>query len=833
MQENKSKFSVPRDRRTRIFVAAGSLCYFLAFAVLYYKYVPQLRSIQIVMVSIVLYIVVSTSLSIRIGTLSLIALIPLFNSLPNFFRVSSFNPLLFFFYAYVFGILVHQILFPIRMDRRNLFILPLVAASAVIAISLVFTFWRYTNFFPVYANTVFDLAVNVLNVTAGEAIRRVLFDFLNYLAGFIWFMILINVLKTKEVIKKAVLCLGQSTALSFLFGFVQALKNRELGNTEFWISKGQINALFTDPNSLGIYLVLVIPLFAGAYLTFSKTWKPLFALIVLGGIFLMPHSGSRSGLLGIAVIFVLFLVLSLKTVLRFQKIKPPGSKRVFVFLALSILVVIVILTMFSSTRNSVLSSRILQNMEVLTQPNSWSEILHGRQQFWEASYHMIKDFPVSGIGIGSYTVELPNYYLEHAIIPIMTSAYYRDVRPTGVQVDTAGNFYLQVASELGIVGLIIYFWIFFLICRLVYCVNFKQNSESEWKALKGGLSLGVFALIVIFLFGVHTLSFEIQMTFWLCVGLLATLSLEGSEKYERGRFPRVLVGGLVVLFLFFHAWSAAHDLSLQTRTKKLHLVQTFGLYPSEKSEPTGEFQWTRDKAGIPVKVRKPILTIPILASHPDIRKFPVRLEVSSTKNLFKDKILLKEVVLDRVLWQNVILYLKDDLGSNVLLLFEVSRTWNPKKESGAPDPRDLGIAIGPMTFDDPRPSQSSQSDAPLTLIRSYEQTDWQGKGKGKLMKTGKNWIDVTLPEGPYLFQIWAKGQKTLGEWPYMVVWVDDEMLGETWISSDVSSPYTFRKVLEGGAYRISAAFMNDFYDKATHEDRNLILGGLMIFKIDE
>jgi hypothetical protein len=189
--------------------------------------------------------------------------------------------------------------------------------------------------------------------------------------------------------------------------------------------------------------------------------------------------------------------------------------------------------------------------------------------------------------------------------------------------------------------------------------------------------------------------------------------------------------------------------------------------------------------------------------------------------------------LDSPQWQNVVLDLKDDLGSDVLLLFEISRTWNPKKESGSPDPRELGIAIGTMTFNESRPSQDDKPDSSLTLLLAYDQPDWQGKWKWKLMKTGKSWIDVTVPAGTYLFQVWAKGQKALGEWPYMILWVDGEMLGETWVSSGVFRPYIFRKTLKEGSYRISAAFMNDFYDTATNEDRNLILERFAIFTIAE
>jgi len=210
----------------------------------------------------------------------------------------------------------------------------------------------------------------------------------------------------------------------------------------------------------------------------------------------------------------------------------------------------------------------------------------------------------------------------------------------------------------------------------------------------------------------------------------------------------------------------------------------------------------------------------------------VRLNVRLTKNLFKDRSFLKEIVLDREQWQDVEFDLRKNTGSEVLLVFEVSRTWNPQEESGAPDPRDLGIAVGTAKFEDLPLSQNEKPDAAMTALLTFRQTAWQGKWEENLMRTGKSWIDATLPAGKFLLRIWAEGQKAGGEWPYMVVWIDDEMVGETWVDSDGMNPYTFQITVKEGSCRIGVAFMNDYYERIPNVDRNLILGHLEIFKID-
>ena len=62
-------------------------------------------------------------------------------------------------------------------------------------------------------------------------------------------------------------------------------------------------------------------------------------------------------------------------------------------------------------------------------------------------------------------------------------------------VDSSGNFYLQVASELGLVGLL-----FFLldILKQIYKSNFKRKRESKFDYLNAGISTGIVAMFVIF-----------------------------------------------------------------------------------------------------------------------------------------------------------------------------------------------------------------------------------------------------------------------------------------------------------------------------------------------
>ena len=68
------------------------------------------------------------------------------------------------------------------------------------------------------------------------------------------------------------------------------------------------------------------------------------------------------------------------------------------------------------------------------------------------------------------------------------------------------------------------------------------------------------------------------------------------------------------------------------------------------------------------------------------------------KDLFKEKRLLDEVVLTENFWKTVEYNIQEEVYRQAILLFKVSRTWNPLKTLGTPDPRNLGIAVGEINF---------------------------------------------------------------------------------------------------------------------------------------
>lgn len=98
---------------------------------------------------------------------------------------------------------------------------------------------------------------------------------------------------------------------------------------------------------------------------------------------------------------------------------------------------------------------------------------------------------------------------------------------------------------------------------------------------------------------------------------------------------------------------------------------------------------------------------------------------------------------------------------------------------------------------------------------------------GKLYEAGKmNWSGsmhalIYVPGGDCLVKIRAGGQAANGIDPYMIVELDGEEIGETFVKGGRHADYAFKIDADAGAKVLSVTFLNDYYSEK--EDRNLFI----------
>jgi O-antigen ligase len=135
---------------------------------------------------------------------------------------------------------------------------------------------------------------------------------------------------------------------------------------------------------------------------------------------------------------------------------------------------------------------------------------NGRWSIWQGALKLIALHPILGVGAGNFA----KFAMEHSATVAAHSANKAQV--AGV----AHNMFLGVASEFGLVGLILFLTVIFF--------AFK----AAWRIARGsGLGTGIFLGLIVFLIAGMTLTWETQKLVYVLFGSLLALQLHDSAQH--------------------------------------------------------------------------------------------------------------------------------------------------------------------------------------------------------------------------------------------------------------------------------------------------------------
>lgn len=701
--------------------------YLSGLAAFYLKYVPLAAPFQAILAPILLFTAALAWRDPRRGTLFFVFAFPLISNLPYFFGIHEpffcAPTALVLFLAYFLGVQLNRgrqrggggegtaDAWGSALTQAIAFWAMLVAVSAAI------TFFRYSNFFPLHGGTIYEIKTNTYGVSAGGALQSVIFNALNYLTGIAFFWALSRTLRSEKDADDALTMLGGGTLLVMAFALVQHFGRLTLGNNPASYTTGLINGTFKDALSFGAYLSMIAPLFLGAFFAASDKRRKIAALaIVMLAAFLVLYSGSK-----IALGSLLLTSAALAAWRGAEEVRAKGKEKGGragrpgkpfwrkETIAAGVLIAAAVVAGAAVFGKPILAR--LGGAPGVKRLKDTSYMINWRiRSQWDPGLKMLRDYPLTGIGLGAYIIETANYtkfFKESESIP-----------------ESAENVLLQAVTELGAAGLAALIWIGWAIARRLRG-NFRRRPDAG-KAGAGsgaggrgrrfvarGAALGVLAFAIDGQMHSFIGSYEIKYTLWLLIGLLFAMSrgAEGSGGAERAGGPaesgpaasagvrslrhsrKLVLAAALLAFGAVQLWNSTHSLALRARTESLGLVQDFGLSPVERSSDGREFRWTREYGAIPIKPGEAGLEVAVQAAHPDIAKRPVKVKFILVTGLFASSRLLKEIELADNGWKSVALDVGAGREKSALLLVKVDRTWNPKKVLGTADPRNLGVAV--------------------------------------------------------------------------------------------------------------------------------------------
>ncbi|MCL5256495.1 MAG: O-antigen ligase family protein [Chloroflexi bacterium] len=376
------------------------------------------------------------------------------------------------------------------------------------------------------------------------------------------FFLAISILNNGERIERALQVMVGAASLVAITGIAQTFGLQLYPGGDLSEFQGRVFSTLGNPDFLGSYLVLAIPVAAGLLLKASdKRYKGALSLAIIIMIVCLILTYTRGAWIGLAVSLPVLLFAG-RSLLR--------NKLWIVGIALVVLTTIGLIEVGGPQRlESAISSFLAPASERLAAPEAASggtgvvsriqtstDLSGGtigvRLQTWQATLGVIRDNPVFGVGLSSLQMAMAKYI----------SVEYARGEGFDHMPDQAHNGLLQVAANTGIIGLMAYLAV---LAAFVWTIAgwMRRNSRSALQPLAVGILAAWVGYMVqdSFLFGVIGTSSQ----FWLLMGAGVALSLsQGAKVFERswGFMPGLRIAasvavGLVAIYAGFLAMKPA------------------------------------------------------------------------------------------------------------------------------------------------------------------------------------------------------------------------------------------------------------------------------------
>ena len=253
------------------------------------------------------------------------------------------------------------------------------------------------------------------------------------------------------------------------------------------IDSRRLTASFKSPNSFAGWLIVVLPILISTISVnleiFSKylsiTIKIFAVTLILCSIILLMKTVSKGAWVGFCFSLSLMFFLSI----FFQIEKPKVAWLLYCGMLITVL-----LSYF------ILKAQVQQRIELFIR---WIiGVTEVRPTLWKEAISIIKDYPLFGSG--------PNTYASIVLFYKTTS--YSGIYPH--------NSYLQMAAEIGLIGLSSFLWMIFTFFCQGICALRKYKDPFLL-----GILCGLIAYLVHSFFDVNLFTLQLGILFWVVLGL--------------------------------------------------------------------------------------------------------------------------------------------------------------------------------------------------------------------------------------------------------------------------------------------------------------------------
>lgn len=319
-----------------------------------------------------------------------------------------------------------------------------------------------------------------------------------FCAFMLGYFLVVNLIRSREWVMRCIVGLISSCTIVSLYGLFQNFFGLSVATWHdkemFGDIEGRVVSTFENPNVLAEYLIMIIPLCVAMFIiTKHPRAKLILGFAALASCGCLVYTWSRGAWLGFILGMLIFFLMYHRhtlTALLFGMLGVP-------FLPF------------------VLPDSIIQRFASIGDLRDTSTAY--RVNIWKAVAKMIGDFWQTGVGVGEASFK-PVYSL-YALSGIETAPH-------------SHNLYLQIALELGVVGLVVFIAMLFVWAQSNFTLH-KNESRPE-KLLSAAVFCGILAVLAQGLTDYIWYNYRVFFMFWLVLGLGSAIrkTLDSTAKTE-------------------------------------------------------------------------------------------------------------------------------------------------------------------------------------------------------------------------------------------------------------------------------------------------------------
>jgi len=552
-------------------------------------------------------------------------ILPLFVIEPVYHGGSGFSVAEIGLFGWVIGLLFRRTVLPLNTFHRNntfnrsarsldLSFLELALLSFILVVAtscVIVTFATSLYFTPIFFPRLMELLTRVFSNTlqTSEAAWRI---FLNIMEFVLLFCIIRTYARNETYARRLIATIFISATVVSCIGIYQYATSWRL--IPFWQGQGilgrRINATLPDVNSCGTFLTASLFLGFSLWHTPDSSPRRFSPIMLVAGLLLQ----TIALLLTFSRIAIFALIINaglLWYLLSIEK-KCPNPEfgktllqkgRVLLF---SIVIGVILLC----------SVICILPRERYTHHRSFPAVNHllkGRLNLWRGALLMWRDSPVFGQGVGQFYRLYPLYWDE-------------DAPAWNPQRENAHNYFLQVASETGLVGIIIFVFLIAAIAGGVFKRIIKPDASSRYRRWYAGILAAIGVFILTSFTGHPLLIRELLYLFAVIIGV--GLGYEKSHE-DTGRQYYHFFGERLILgiLMFLVLVSFPPRLFSAMRAPKPDFFAV-GLRPPEYSPEDKKWFFWSGKSAVIYHHYFPDRTVQFLVKNPVGSLLPINVNVA-------------------------------------------------------------------------------------------------------------------------------------------------------------------------------------------------------------